>query len=37
VRALVSGKQDPEWPCSLLAAHADLTVIVDREAAAALP
>jgi glucosamine-6-phosphate deaminase len=37
VRALVSGTQDPEWPCSLLAAHADLTVLVDREAAAALP
>jgi glucosamine-6-phosphate deaminase len=37
VRALVSGKQDPEWPCSLLAAHADLTVLLDREAAAALP
>jgi glucosamine-6-phosphate deaminase len=37
VRALCAGKEDPEWPCSLLAAHSDLTLLVDRDAAAALP
>jgi len=36
-RALVAGKEDPEWPCSLLRGHADLEVLLDREAAASLP
>jgi glucosamine-6-phosphate deaminase len=36
-RALVAGKEDPEWPCSLLRGHGDLHVLLDREAAASLP
>ena len=36
VRALVRGRQDPQWPCSLLQAHPELEVIVDREAAGCL-
>lgn len=36
VRALVSGPEDPDWPCSFLGRHRDLQVFVDREAAAAL-
>jgi glucosamine-6-phosphate deaminase len=34
VRALAHGPEDPEWPCSFLAAHPDIEVILDRPAAA---
>jgi glucosamine-6-phosphate deaminase len=33
VRALLDGPEDPFWPCSLLRGHADLHVLLDREAA----
>ena len=33
VHALVDGPEDPCWPCSLLRVHADLHVLLDREAA----
>lgn len=36
VRALVHGPEDPDWPCSFLGRHPDLTVLADRAAAAAL-
>ena len=36
VRALVHGPEDPEWPCSFLGRHPDLTVLADRAAAAGL-
>jgi glucosamine-6-phosphate deaminase len=36
VRALVKGPEDPEWPCSFLAAHGELDLLLDRPAAAAL-
>ena len=36
VRALANGPEDPRWPCSFLATHADLTLLVDREAASRL-
>jgi glucosamine-6-phosphate deaminase len=36
VRALVEGPEDPDWPCSFLGAHPDLTVLADRAAASGL-
>jgi glucosamine-6-phosphate deaminase len=36
VRRLVYGPEDPEWPCSFLADHANLDLLADRGAARAL-
>jgi glucosamine-6-phosphate deaminase len=36
VRALVHGPEDPEWPCSFLGRHPDLTLLADRGAARSL-
>ncbi len=36
VRALVEGPVDPQWPCTLLRAHPDFTLLVDRAAAVKL-
>jgi glucosamine-6-phosphate deaminase len=36
VRRLVVGREDPEWPCSFLHGHADLDLIIDRDAASHL-
>jgi glucosamine-6-phosphate deaminase len=32
VRRLVRGGEDPDWPCSFLHGHADLDLIIDRDA-----
>jgi glucosamine-6-phosphate deaminase len=36
VRALVSGPEDPRWPCSFLTAHPNLTLFLDHGAASRL-
>ncbi len=36
VKMLATRVDDPDWPCTFLARHADLTVLVDPEAAALL-
>jgi glucosamine-6-phosphate deaminase len=35
--ACADGVYDPDWPCTFLSGHADLTLLLDRAAAAALP
>ena len=37
IAALSRGEPDPEWPCTFLAGHAALTVLLDAEAASRLP
>jgi glucosamine-6-phosphate deaminase len=34
VRALLEGRQDPDWPCSFLCGHPDIEVLADADAAA---
>ena len=36
VRALLGGREDPQWPCSFLGRHPDLQVLLDPAAAGAL-
>lgn len=36
VRALVTGHEDPRWPCSFLSSHPDLTLVLDQGAASRL-
>lgn len=36
VKMLTTRTDDPDWPCTFLARHEDLTVLLDREAAARL-
>ncbi|HVS65549.1 MAG TPA: 6-phosphogluconolactonase [Thermoanaerobaculia bacterium] len=36
VRALVQGREDPEWPASLLKRHPRFEILIDRAAAAGL-